>query len=119
MVTQVLASAGAQRKGVASMFAPEGQSDPERRMAFRAIFEGGLQPVMELTARFLGDAPDVSGGTIGEPRRPPGWMFMLMAALYDSFQNATLVVFDPPHSIREKSKRAYCRYMWHMVNFHD
>ena len=101
---------------VESVFAPPGQSDSEHRMAFRTVFQCGLRPVIELTARFLGEAPDVSGGTMGEPRRPPKWMYLLMDALSDSFHAATLFVFEPPYSIQEKSKRAYCRYLWHMVD---
>ena len=91
----------------------------ERQQTFRFVFEGGLRPVIELTARFLGDDPDVTGGSMGMPRRPPEWMFMLMGALANTFFKATLVVFDPPYSRRETSKRAYKRYLWHMVGFHD
>ena len=104
---------------VDSAFAPASQSSHEARVAFQTMFEAQLREVMILTARFLGDAPDTSGGTMGAPRRPPDWMYLLMGALSDSFMNATLVVYDPPHSMREKSKRAIRRYMWHMVQFHD
>ena len=104
---------------VTRAFAPPSQTSVDDHFVFQTLFEGQLNPVMKITACFLGDNPDTSGGTMGAYRRPPAWMFLFMEGLSRSFMIATLLAFDPPYNQRETTLRVFKEYLWHMVKFHD
>ena len=60
---------------------PHGQESRILALMHDCIFRPGLHTV----ARFLGDAPDISGGAIGTPRRPAMWMYLLRNKFEDHF----------------------------------
>ena len=104
---------------VRSALDPTTRLHGEAKGTLRTLFASQLLEVMSVTASFLGESTDATGGTMGSPRRPPDWMYLLMDRLTHSFLKGTQKVFAPPFSRREKATRAICRYMWHMIEYHS
>ena len=61
---------------------------------------------------FLGDGPDVTGGTIEEPVSQPEYVKLLVEMFHGRALDTMKVCFKPPYNNLELWKLAMCDYVW-------
>ena len=95
------------------------QTSHEARHSLHVIFDSHLSHILSPVAKFLDEDPDVTGGTMGEPRTPPEWMRLLRVALTNTFWAHIPLVYMGPLNGKETTLRLLQNYFWLWVQFHD
>ena len=97
----------------------------ERAFMFQ-LWAAHHRAIVEEVCRCMGDCPDVSGGTMGEPNIDiPDYVEDLNEALLNTF-SAAAAIASPwdlacpgPWSRREKCRKILVTYLHNMCDFHD
>ena len=70
------------------------------------------RPILSRVLAFLGENPDVSGGTMGNPKMPPESLYILREMLEDTAVHNFKYYFLVPYSDNELRFRAFLNYLW-------
>ena len=93
-------------KLVAEAVEPERtQNSDEARHVLSVCFDSHLQRILSSVAKFLGEDPDITGGTMGAWKRPPEWMRSLRLGLANTFWAHIPLVYMGPLNDRETTLR--------------
>ena len=88
----------------------EGKSD--ERGLISVWMEVAHEPILSRVLAFLGEDPDVSGGTMGNPKMPPECAYILKEELeYTAVENFSYY-FLVPYSDEELRFRCFLDYLW-------
>ena len=96
------------------------RKEAEAERVLQVLIDSSIVAVLHSTQAFLGHEPDVSGGSIGHPRSPPSYVYVLQDCLTKALIRGCNSSWEgPPYSSRELSRRALIAYLWEWVNNRD
>ena len=100
-----------------------------------ALWRGHHEPIAATVCAFLGDDPDVSGGTIGEPKEIPPYVNLIDGYLRLAFFRSALVaspftsqkiynqLYDTgipgPINAEEIARRVMAKHLYYMTEYKD
>ena len=88
------------------------EQDEEARHCVQLLNDQAHRVPIELVQAFLGEARNVTRGTIGEPHGLAVYVTIIKDALETALVSASLSYFDPPLSTMESSRRCMAQYMF-------
>ena len=98
------------------------KNDVEAKELLELFIDRSIIPALYLVQKFLGHDPDVSGGTIGEPRSPQPYVYVLKSSLKKALFrgcNSKAPFPGPAYSSRELYKRALTEFLWEWIDSRD
>ena len=79
---------------------------------FQCFLDQANTPPIHRIQAFLGDEENVSGGTMGEPRRVPEYVKIVNGKLIETLMRVGADYFLPPYSHDERVKMVCVEYAW-------
>ena len=97
-------------------------SGAEARRVLSIMLDYHFSHILSGVAEYLGQDPDITGGTMGECKTPPEWMRLLRSRLGITFwAHVTSVqfVYMGPLNDKETALRLLQNYFWLWIDYSD